>query len=136
MDWQNKKVLIVGMARSGIAAAQLLHGAGAVVTVNDMKPESAFGDKLDALRGLDISFRLGEDGLDALRGQDILCISPGVPIDAPIVKAAKAARTPWKPRRRNAPRDEAMPYGSSDKPKRSAAKKLSRHPGDRSGRRG
>ena len=52
------------------------------------------------------------------------------------LKAAKAARTPWKPRRRNAPRDEAMPYGSSDKPKRSAAKKLSRHPGDRSGRRG
>ena len=44
MDWQNKKVLIVGMARSGIAAAQLLHQAGAKVTVNDMKPESAFGD--------------------------------------------------------------------------------------------
>ena len=91
LDWQNKKVLIVGMARSGIAAAQLLHGAGAIVTVNDMKPESAFGDKLDALKSLDVSFRLGEDGIDALKGQDILCISPGVPIDAPIVKAARAA---------------------------------------------
>ena len=51
-------------------------------------------------------------------------------------KAAKAARTPRKPRRRNAPRDEAMPYGPGGKPKRSAAKKLSRHPGDRGGRRG
>lgn len=51
-------------------------------------------------------------------------------------KAAKAARTPRKPRRRNAPSDEAMPYGSGDKPKRSVAKKLSRHPGDRGGRRG
>ena len=79
------------MARSGIAAAQLLHSAGAVVTVNDMKPAEAFGEKLDALKGLPVSFRLGEDGLEALKGQDILCISPGVPIDAPIVKAARAA---------------------------------------------
>ncbi len=82
------------MARSGIAAAQLLHGAGAKVTVNDMKPQEAFGDKLDALNNLDISFRFGEDGLDALKGQDILCISPGVPIDAPIVRAARAAGIP------------------------------------------
>ena len=94
MEWQHKKVLIVGMARSGIAAAQLLHRAGAVVTVNDMKPEDAFGEKLNVLRELDISFRLGEDGIDALKGQDILCISPGVPIDAPIVRAAKAAGIP------------------------------------------
>ena len=50
-------------------------------------------------------------------------------------KAAKSARTPQKPRRRSTSHDEAMPYGPGGKPKRSAAKKLSRHPGDRGGRR-
>jgi ATP-dependent RNA helicase RhlE len=51
-------------------------------------------------------------------------------------KAAKSARTPQKSRRRSTSRNEAMPFGPSGKPKRSAAKKLSRHPGDRGGRRG
>ena len=92
--WAGKRVLIVGMARSGVAAAQLLCREGAVVTVNDLKPRDAFGDKLDPLSDLPVTFRLGEDGLDALRGQELLVISPGVPIDAPIVKAAQAAGVP------------------------------------------
>ncbi len=92
--WQGKRVLIVGMARSGIAAAQLLHKAGAVVTVNDSKSADAFGDKLDELKSLNLSFRLGEDGLDALENQDMLVISPGVPIDAPIVQKAEKMRIP------------------------------------------
>ena len=82
------------MARSGIAAAQLLCQAGAHVAVNDMKPREAFGEKLDVLNGLPIEFRLGEDGIDALNGRDTLVISPGVPIDAPIVKAAKEKEIP------------------------------------------
>ena len=92
--WAGKRVLIVGMARSGIAAAQLLCREGAAVTVNDMKPREAFGEKLDALNGLPISFRMGEDGIDALKNQDLLVISPGVPIDAPIVKAAREMGVP------------------------------------------
>ncbi|MBR4359374.1 MAG: UDP-N-acetylmuramoyl-L-alanine--D-glutamate ligase [Clostridia bacterium] len=92
--WAGKKVLIVGMARSGIAAAQLLCREGAAVTVNDMKPRESFGEKLDVLNDLPISFRLGEDGIDALAGQDLLVISPGVPIDAPVVKAAMERKIP------------------------------------------
>ena len=88
--WEGRRVLIVGMARSGIALAQLLAREGARVTVNDMKTLDAFGDKLDILKALPIQFRLGEDGLDALKDQDMLIISPGVPIDAPIVQAARA----------------------------------------------
>ena len=89
-----KKMLIVGMARSGIALAQLMHREGAHVTVNDMKPWEAFGDKLNELKELPIRFRLGEDGLDALNGQDMLVISPGVPIDAPIVRRAREMGIP------------------------------------------
>ena len=92
--WAGKKVLIVGMARSGVAAAQLLCREGAQVTVNDLKPREAFGDSLDALNDLPVTFRLGEDGIDALKGKDVLLISPGVPIDAPIVKAAKERGIP------------------------------------------
>ena len=92
--WQGKRVLIVGMARSGIAAAELLHSAGALVTVNDTKGEETFGDKLDELKKLNLTFRLGENGLDALENQDMLIISPGVPIDAPIVKKAEMMRIP------------------------------------------
>ena len=40
--WAGKKVLVVGMARSGLAAAELLHEVGAEVTVNDGKPEEEF----------------------------------------------------------------------------------------------
>ena len=92
--WAGKKVLIVGMARSGVALAQLLCREGAAVTVNDLKPAEAFGDQLDSLKTLPIRFCLGEDGLDALTGQDLLAISPGVPIDAPIVKAARERGIP------------------------------------------
>ena len=92
--WAGKRVLIVGMARSGVAAAQLLCREGAQVTVNDMKPRESFGDKLDVLNALPVVFRLGEDGIDALKGQEALVISPGVPIDAPIVKAARSAGIP------------------------------------------
>ena len=87
--WEGMQVLIVGMARSGIALAQLLCRQGACVTVNDMKDEASFGDKLNGLKEMPICFRLGENGLAALEGKDLLIISPGVPIDAPIVKAAR-----------------------------------------------
>lgn len=92
--WAGKRVLIVGMARSGVAAAQLLCREGAAVTVSDLKPRDSFGDKLDVLKDLPVEYRLGEDGVDALRNKDLLVISPGVPINAPIVEAAKAAGVP------------------------------------------
>lgn len=92
--WQGKRVLIVGMARSGIAAAQLLCREGAAVTINDQKPESEFGDKLDVLRELPIAFRLGEDGLAALENQELLVISPGVAQTAPIVQEANRLHIP------------------------------------------
>ncbi len=92
--WSGKKTMIVGMARSGVAAAQLLCREGALVTVNDLKPCESFGSQLDALCDLPVNFRLGEDGIDALKGQDILVISPGVPISAPVVKAAREMGIP------------------------------------------
>ncbi len=89
MNWENKKVLVVGMARSGVAAAQLLRASGAIVTVNDSKTEEQLGDQLKPLEGLSLERHFGcpADGL--LEGQDCLVISPGIPDSAPFVKHAK-----------------------------------------------
>ena len=50
MEIQNKRIMICGMARSGIAAAKLLLDLGAVVTISDLKEEEKFGSDLDCLR--------------------------------------------------------------------------------------
>jgi len=85
----NKRILVLGMARSGIAAAELLLHHGAIPILADSKKEEAFGDSLDSLRNTACLFRLGEDPIALLDEADQLLISPGVPIDAPVVLAAK-----------------------------------------------
>ena len=58
-NYEGKKVLVVGMARSGVAAAKLLHKAGAKVIINDNKTAEQLGDALLPLSGLDIEYKLG-----------------------------------------------------------------------------
>lgn len=94
MRYEKKRVLIVGMARSGIAAAQLLLSHGAIPILYDMKKADAFGDALLPLRGTACEFHLGEDPFVLLDSCDSVVISPGVPIDAPVVKAAKEQGVP------------------------------------------
>lgn len=90
MNYENKKVLVVGMARSGVAVAKLLRAHGALVTINDSKGEEALGEALDALRGLELEWQLGCPAEPLLEGKDVLVISPGISIDAPFVQKAKA----------------------------------------------
>ncbi len=87
--YAGKTVLVVGMARSGIAAAQLLVKAGAKVIINDSKTEEALGEALNPLAGLPIEKKLGCPAADCLAGCDVLVISPGIPDTAPFVKMAK-----------------------------------------------
>lgn len=88
MDVKNKRVIVCGMARSGIAAAKLLAKRGAIVTISDMKAESTFGDTLDELRSLGCVFALGEGPQAHLAGQDIMIISPGIPYAKDFVQQA------------------------------------------------
>ena len=89
MKYEKKRVLVVGMARSGVAAAKLLLHHGAIPVLSDTKKAEAFGDALDSLKGTACEFRLGEDALSLLPDADSVVISPGVPLNAPIVNAAK-----------------------------------------------
>ena len=89
MNWEGKKVLVVGMARSGVAASQLLRAYGADVMVNDSKTEEELGDQLSPLNGLKLERRFGCGAMDLLEGQDCLVISPGIPDKAPFVRRAR-----------------------------------------------
>lgn len=89
MDYANKKVLVVGMARSGVAAARLLAKHGALVTINDNKSKEELGEALASLAGLPIEEKLGMPAGEAMGGMDAMVISPGIPDTAPFVKQAK-----------------------------------------------
>lgn len=74
-----KKVTVVGLARSGVAAARLLEEAGAAVTVADRKERSELAGVLQQLDETRIGTRLGSDYERALDNADLVVISPGVP---------------------------------------------------------
>ena len=87
--YSGKRVLVVGMARSGVAAAKLLHKAGAKVIINDNKTADQLGDALLPLNGLDIEYALGCPAGECLTGIDAMIISPGIPDTAGFVVKAK-----------------------------------------------
>ena len=89
MKYEKQKVLVVGMARSGVAAAQLLRACGAEVTVNDSKTEEELGQQLNPLEGLQLERKFGCGAMELLEGKDCLVISPGIPDTAPFVVRAK-----------------------------------------------
>ena len=85
------KVMVLGMARSGIACAKLLLNRGADVTICDSKPEEAFGGKLNDLKTAGARFLLDEKHPENhLEGFDQLIVSPGIPVDHPAIVRAKA----------------------------------------------
>ena len=90
MDVRNKRVIVCGMARSGIAAAKLLSSLGAVVSISDLKKEEDFGGALDELRGESCIFALGEGPQAYIAGQDVMVISPGIPLAKDFVQQAIA----------------------------------------------
>ena len=82
-----EKVLVIGAARSGIAAAKILHERGAQVILSDSKPEL----QLD-LSGVEI--KLGKQTEDLLSGVDKIIVSPAVPIKIPLLRAAASRGIP------------------------------------------
>lgn len=83
----NRKALIVGMAKSGIGAAKLLRRVGWDVVINDKKSE--IEGLSEALEGVSVEWRLGEDPASLFDGVSLIVISPIIPMTVPFVVAAK-----------------------------------------------
>ena len=89
MDLNGKRVLVVGLGRSGIAAAQLCAARGARVTVTDKRGPDALGPALSALPA-QVTRELGGHQRDTFTGAELIVLSPGVPEIAELA-AARAA---------------------------------------------
>jgi UDP-N-acetylmuramoylalanine--D-glutamate ligase len=89
-----RRVLVVGLARSGLAAARLLRTAGAEVVAVDDKPEAALADTPAALRRIGARLALGADADVPVRGAYLVVVSPGVALTARVPAAAREAGVP------------------------------------------
>jgi UDP-N-acetylmuramoylalanine--D-glutamate ligase len=91
MELNGKKILVVGLARTGVAVARFLASRGAVVTVTDMKDESQLAPYLEQLAGLPLNFQLGCHDRHTFL-MDLIVVSPGVPMDIKPLVHARAQR--------------------------------------------
>ena len=90
MDLKDKRVLVVGLGKSGVASALFLKKRGARVTVSDSKPEAELRDEILLLLDHGVTVETGGHGDRTFRGQDLIVVSPGVPFDAPQLEQARA----------------------------------------------
>jgi UDP-N-acetylmuramoylalanine--D-glutamate ligase len=91
MDVAGKKVLIIGAARSGIAAARFLVDKGAVVALNDQKPLEKWSADAVALKEAGVGLLPGEPPSWLLDQLDLVVVSPGVPADIIPIRYAERA---------------------------------------------
>lgn len=88
MELKGKKVMVLGLARTGSAAARFLVQQGADVRVSDCRKESELHRETAALAGLPVRYFLGGEDLSWLEGVDLLIPSPGVPQENPLLREA------------------------------------------------
>jgi len=81
MELKGKKVLVVGLGKSGLAAALFLRRKGALVTVSDVRSAESLANDIPALLEEGIMVEAGGHGLLTFRRQDLIVVSPGVPLD-------------------------------------------------------
>ena len=93
MDYaKGKKALVIGMARSGAALASVLVENGAIVTAYDAKTGEAM-EPIRQLLGDTVTWALGGDAVQLVEENDLIFISPGVPIHiAPLVRARELGK--------------------------------------------
>jgi len=89
-----KNVLVIGLARSGVAVAKLLHGEGARVRGSDMKSLAELGPEVLDLRQLGVDIEVGGHSLASLENIDFVVVSPGVPDETAVLLQAQTSGIP------------------------------------------
>lgn len=94
MDLKGKRVLVVGLGKSGLAAALFLRRRGAQVTVSDVRSAETLARDIPALLEEGINVEAGGHGLLTFRRQDLIVVSPGVPLNTPELAQARSFGLP------------------------------------------
>jgi UDP-N-acetylmuramoylalanine--D-glutamate ligase len=94
VELKDKRVLVVGLGKSGVASALFLKERGARVTVSDTKSPDQLRDEIPVLLDHGITVETGGHGERTFRGQDLIVVSPGVPVDAKPLVQARASGEP------------------------------------------
>jgi UDP-N-acetylmuramoylalanine--D-glutamate ligase len=94
MDLKGKRVLVVGLGKSGVASALFLEKRGARVTVSDAKSPDQLRHEIPLLLDHGITVETGQHGERTFRDQDLIVISPGVPFDVPQLVQARVLGIP------------------------------------------
>jgi UDP-N-acetylmuramoylalanine--D-glutamate ligase len=87
-------VVVLGLARQGVALARYFAGLGADVVVSDLKTRDELTDTIKELSDLSIEYSLGGHSSDLLEEADLLCLSGGVPADLPLAQQARLQGIP------------------------------------------
>ncbi|MCL5005467.1 MAG: UDP-N-acetylmuramoyl-L-alanine--D-glutamate ligase [Acidobacteria bacterium] len=97
IDVRGKNVLVVGLARTGLAVARCLAQRGAVVTVTDLRPPQLFSKEIRELLDQKIGMELGLHREETFLRHDVIVVSPGVPADLPLLEVARRKGIPVVP---------------------------------------
>ncbi len=94
IDLQGKRVLVVGLARTGVVTSLFSAGYGAIVTATDEKPESELAEVAAKLRAAGVKLEFGPPGQATYLEQDLIVLSPGVPAKLPQLELARSRGIP------------------------------------------
>ncbi len=87
-ELRGKRVLVVGLKRSGVAAARLCAAHGARLTVTDSAPPDRLKEELQSLRDFEMVYELGGHQEQTFLDAELIVVSPGVPLAIPPIQAA------------------------------------------------
>ncbi len=88
MDLTGKKVLVVGLARTGIATAKFLKEKGSLVTVTEMRPREEMREAVEELAEMDITTEWGGHQAETFLKPDLIVVSPGVDLNIQPIQRA------------------------------------------------
>ncbi len=94
MNWKGKKVLVLGLGVSGMAAAEKLHALGAMVRANDGGDSPELQKEAERLRSMGMECHLGSHPLEMLEDQELVVVSPGIAATHPLVAEAEKRGIP------------------------------------------
>ena len=88
-------VAVLGVGASGVAAALLAHAKGAKVYVSDMRTDASATAGADRVRAVGAEVELGRHDVERIARAETVVVSPGIPPDAPVLRALQERGVQW-----------------------------------------